>query len=35
MIAENNNGTIRVYFLGTVPNEDIDMQCTVTEVLFN
>ena len=34
-VAENENGTVRVYCVGQVPKNEYDLPCTVTEVNFN
>lgn len=34
-VAENEDGTIRVYCVGQVPQNEYDLQCTVTEVIAN
>ena len=34
-VAENENGTVRVYCVGQVPQNEYDLPCTVTEVTFN
>ena len=34
-VAENEDGTVRVYCVGQVPQNEYDIQCTVTEVATN
>ena len=34
-VAENENGVVRVYCIGQVPQNEYDLLCTVTEVNFN
>ena len=34
-VAENEDGVVRVYCVGQVPQNEYDLQCTVTEVITN
>lgn len=34
-VAENEDGIIRVYCVGQVPQNEYDLQCTITEVIAN
>lgn len=34
-VAENEDGVVRVYCIGQVPQNEYDLQCTVTEVVYN
>lgn len=34
-VAENEDGTVRVYCVGQVPQNEYDLQCTITEVTAN
>jgi hypothetical protein len=34
-VAENEDGVVRVYCVGQVPQNEYDLLCTVTEVTFN
>lgn len=34
-VAENDDGVVRVYCIGQVPQNEYDLQCTVTEVTTN
>ena len=34
-VAENEDGVVRIYCVGQVPQNEYDLQCTVTEVVAN
>ena len=34
-VAENEDGVVRIYCIGQVPQNEYDLQCTVTEVAIN
>ena len=34
-VAENEDGVVRVYCVGQVPQNEYDLQCTITEVVAN
>lgn len=34
-VAENEDGTVRVYCVGQVPQNEYDLQCTITEVVLH
>ena len=34
-VAENEDGVVRIYCIGQVPQNEYDLQCTVTEVATN
>lgn len=34
-VAENEDGVVRIYCVGQVPQNEYDLQCTVTEVVIN
>ena len=34
-VAENEDGAVRVYCVGQIPQNEYNLQCTVTEVITN